>query len=453
MSNKQTFIHVLDANGEPLMPTLRLGMVRRWIKTGQAKWTGNSRQAIRFVRPVEHNTQELVLGVDAGQHLGLSVVSPETKKEYYAGQSESNHRKEVERNNARRMYRRTRRNRLRYRAPRFDNRRREPGWLVPSIQHRLDFTVKEIKRLDTFLPITRRVIEVAPFDNQKLANPNIKPWEYSQGAMQGERSLKRHILKRDGYRDVVDGKVYPESQLVVHHIDMRGKAGTNQPDNLVTVSIFNHTAANHLPGGPLYNLMQTRKARIDYRGAFFMSVLAARLPDHLEFEQTFGYITAEHRLKIGIEKSHINDAFVIAGGDNSYVRSEHQVLRQKKQINNRSLVKFYDAKYFNLASGKVEKGAQLASGRTRRTREVEYDNKRSLRGHKVSNGRVSVRRNHYQIRPGDLIQLEDRRSITTTGVNSGGKRVVWLENGKQQTMAVTKVHMVHHVNGVYETAN
>lgn len=81
------------------------------------------------------------------------------------------------------MYRRTRRNRLRYRAPRFDNRRREPGWLVSSIQHRLDFTVKEIKRLDTFLPITRRVIEVAPFDNQKLANPNIKPWEYSQGAM------------------------------------------------------------------------------------------------------------------------------------------------------------------------------------------------------------------------------------------------------------------------------
>lgn len=167
----------------------------------------------------------------------------------------------------------------------------------------------------------------------------------------------------------------------------------------------------------------------------------------------FGYITAGHRSKIGIEKSHINDAFVIAGGDNSYVRSEQQVLRQKKQINNRSLAKFYDAKYFSFASGKAEKGSQLASGRTRRTCEVEYDNKRSLRGHKISNGRVSVRRNHYQIRPGDLIQLEDGRTITTTGVNSGGKRVVWLENNKQQTMAVTKVHVAHHVNGVYETIN
>jgi 5-methylcytosine-specific restriction endonuclease McrA len=446
----KTFIYVLDANGEPLMPTSRLGMVRRWITTGDAIWYGNRRDTIQFTRPVEHNLQELVLGVDAGQHLGLSVMSSETQTEYYAGQSESNYSQEVQRNTTRRMYRRTRRNRLRHRTPRFNNRRRKTGWVAPSIQHRLDFTVKEITRLNRFLPITRRVIEVAPFDNQKLANPNIMPWEYTQGQLKDEVSLKRYIFKRDGYRDVVDGRVYPESQLHVHHIKFRSKGGTNQPDNLVTISNKNHTQANHQKGGPLYELMLTRQARIDYRGAFFMSVLAAKLPDLIDFEQTFGYITAEKRKALDIKKSHINDAFVIAGGDNSYTRIARQVRRQKKLINNRSLAKFYDAKYLNTDTKVVEKGAQLSAGRTRRSLEIAYDNKRNLRGHKVSKGRVSVRRKHYQIRPGDLVRLEDGRVITTTGINSGGKRVVWIENAKQQTMAVSKVHVLHHVNGTYE---
>jgi hypothetical protein len=30
-------VYVQDKNGKPLMPTQRLGMVRRWLKTGRAK--------------------------------------------------------------------------------------------------------------------------------------------------------------------------------------------------------------------------------------------------------------------------------------------------------------------------------------------------------------------------------------------------------------------------------
>src|SRR5699024_7284671 len=45
---------------------------------------------------------------------------------------------ETERHNARRKYRRTRRNRKCYRKPRFNNRKREKGWLAPSIRHKVE---------------------------------------------------------------------------------------------------------------------------------------------------------------------------------------------------------------------------------------------------------------------------------------------------------------------------
>jgi hypothetical protein len=43
--------------------------------------------------------------------------------------------------------RRRRRGNLRYREQRFDNRRRVPGWLPPSTQHRVDTTESWTKRL------------------------------------------------------------------------------------------------------------------------------------------------------------------------------------------------------------------------------------------------------------------------------------------------------------------
>ena len=206
--SKTQCIYVVDANGQPVMPTSRLGMVRRWLKSGQAIWFGNSRKIIQFVRPITTYTQNLTLGVDAGFHLGMSVVG--NRREYYS--SESIRKSEKDKLTTRRELRRTRRNHLRYRQKRFNNRRRKPGWLAPSVQHRLDFTIKEIKQVYNFLPVTNLVVEVSPFDNQKLVNPNIKPWQYSQGKMHGFKTIKDYLLARDNYRDALDGKQYPASQ-------------------------------------------------------------------------------------------------------------------------------------------------------------------------------------------------------------------------------------------------
>ncbi|EGL98191.1 RNA-guided endonuclease IscB [Ligilactobacillus salivarius] len=442
---KVDYIYVVDSNGTPLMPTSRLGMVRRWLKTGQAKWYGNSRNTIQFVRPVTTNTQDLTLGVDAGFHLGLSVVG--NNREYYV--SESLRKSEKDRITSRRESRRTRRNRLRYRKARFDNRRHKDGWLAPSIQHRLDFTIKEIKRLYTFLPITNLVVEVTPFDNQKLLNPNIKGWQYQKGKMYGFKTIKDYLLARDNYRDALDGKQYPASQLRVHHLVQRKDGGSNQPDNLVLLSDINHNQANH-NNGILAKLRENRQKMLDYRGAYFMSILAARLSDYFdEYTTTQGYLTANLRQKYEIEKSHLNDAFVIAGGTDTTFRTNNIYSRQKLRNNNRVLQLFYDAKYIDSRDGKQKAGKELSSGRTRRSRELNYTNLRQFRKEKVKKGRVSIRRNHYQLRPHDVVlNTKTNRIERVKSVISRGKSVI-LQSGKSST--VKNIVSLYHVNGMLET--
>ena len=436
------YVYVVDANGTPVMPTSRLGMVRRWLKLGQAVWYGNSRTTIQFVRPINTQTQPLTLGVNAGFHLGMAVVGND--REYYA--SENIRKSEKDRITARREYRRTRRNRLRYRKPRFNNRRRKAGWLAPSVQHRLEFTVREIQRIYKFLPISQLIVEVSPFDNQKLANHDIKPWEYTQGKMHGYQTVKDYLLARDHNRDALDGQFYPASQLRVHHLVQRKDGGTNQPDNLVLLSDVHHNQANHV-NGTLAKLAANRQRTIDYRGAYFMSVLASRLNRYFpDYVQTQGYLTANLRTYYGIAKSHLNDAFVIAGGTDQYTRTGNVYRREKLRCNNRRLQKFYDAKYIDRRDGKQKAGKELSSGRTKRSRELNYDNQRIYRLRKVSKGRISIRRQHYRLRPHDIVFNTKIKQIEfVKGVNGNGKNVL-LQSGHNVTPR--KLICLYHVNGI-----
>ena len=42
------YIYVLDSNGKPLMPTKRLGMVRRWLTSGQAHYQLRPHDLVRY---------------------------------------------------------------------------------------------------------------------------------------------------------------------------------------------------------------------------------------------------------------------------------------------------------------------------------------------------------------------------------------------------------------------
>jgi len=115
-------VYVLSRNGKPLMPTERHGKVRRMLNNGRAVVVRAKPFTIRLTYDTTNHIQPAGLGVDVGyENAGSSAVNE--NKELIGGVLHLL-TGQVERNKDRAMYRRQRRNKLRYREPRFDNRKK-----------------------------------------------------------------------------------------------------------------------------------------------------------------------------------------------------------------------------------------------------------------------------------------------------------------------------------------
>ena len=193
-------VYVQDINGKPMMPTTRHGKVRRLLKDKKAVVVSLCPFTIKLMYVTSDYKQEIVLGVDAGtKHVGLSATTK--SKELYS--SEVILRNDiVDLLSTRRELRRSRRNRLRYRKPRFDNRikSKRPGWVAPSVKYKVDAHIRVIDNICSILPISRIVIEVAQFDTQKINNPEISGKEYQEGDQLGFWNVREYVLARDGHK-------------------------------------------------------------------------------------------------------------------------------------------------------------------------------------------------------------------------------------------------------------
>ena len=352
-------------------------------------------------------------------------------------------------------YRITRRNRkTRYRKKRFSNRKvaRPKGWLAPSIRHKKDIHIAQVQKYMNVFPITSIVFEMGEFDTQKLkaieegrhAPVGI---EYQQGEQYGFDDVRNAVFTRDNYRCVCYGRGIKEGAILhTHHLIYHSLGGTNRMGNLVTVCERCHTPANHQKDALLWELMKKYRVK-DFKGATFMTAVRWQMYDELramfpdtEIHLTYGSRTKEARRLLGIKKSHINDAYCM-GEFHPKHQSEHW-LHTKRRRNNRVLVKFYDAKYIDYRDGKKKSGQNLFSGRTKRNRELNTENMHRYRQQKVSKGRVSVRRQHYPIQPGDTVIYEGRKYITKGVQNLGA----YLKIGGKVVPA-RKIRIHHYAGG------
>ena len=122
---------VLSKNGERLMPTIRLGKVRHLLKDGKAEIVKHHPFTIQLLYESDTNTQPIEICEDVGyNYIGVSVKSE--SHEYVSAQYDTLQDEKKCHDDCRRM-RRTRRNRLRHRQARFDNRKRSEGWLAPVV--------------------------------------------------------------------------------------------------------------------------------------------------------------------------------------------------------------------------------------------------------------------------------------------------------------------------------
>ena len=441
-------VAVFSCTGKVLMPTSEY-RARKLLQKKKAVICNYQPFAIRLVNNKTEDTQPVELSMDTGyQHIGISVKSE--KHEYLALQVDTL-TDEKSRHDDCRVYRRARRNRKRYRTPRFNNRKRKEGWLAPSIQHKLDIHLYWIDKLNKYYPIQIYSIEMGQFDTQVLKaiekrEPIPEGVDYQHGERYGIATLREAVFSRDNYTCKCCGKSIKDGVILhVHHIKYRSQGGTNSMDNLATVCHKCHTPKNHQPGGALYNW---KPAIPEFKGATFMTSvrwmiynqLKAWYPDkHINIK--YGAETKETRRRFGIEKSHVNDAYCIG-----MLHPKHRcrpIYLKKKRRNNRILQKFYDAKYVDSRDGSVKTGKELFNGRINHNHKRDGENLHPYRGQKKSKGRVSIRRQRYAIQPHDIVRYE-HRLFKVKGCQHYGQYIL-LENKK--SVSVKKVEVIQYAGG------
>jgi len=328
-------IYVLDKNGKPLMPTERAGRVRKLLRDGRAIVASHTPFTVRLTYDTPHYVQPLTAGVDAGTtHVGISVSTD--RREYYAAEVEL--RTDIVENLAtRKEARRTRRSKrsIRYRAPRFNNRRKPEGWLAPSTRQKVLSHVKLIEDITKFLPISEVVIEVAQFDMQRIKNPGIAGTEYQQGPQLDFWNVREYVLWRDGHRCQCCHGKSKDPVLNVHHIESR-KTGGDSPDNLVTLCETCHKAYH--AGKVELKLKRGSQSLRDatVMNAMRMEVLQQTeriLSPKIDVRHTYGYITKNTRIRAGLQKSHTVDALCIARHPAARQVDTIFVLRQLRRHN------------------------------------------------------------------------------------------------------------------------
>lgn len=331
-------VPVLNMRGEPLMPTTPR-KARMLLAADKAEVVSRTPFVIRLLYATGEAKQNITLGIDSGyKTAGYSAVTK--TRELIAGELElrTDIRRLLEK---RRAYRRTRRARLWYREPRFSNRGgRDEGWLAPSLQHKYRSHIKLIERLKRTLPITKVVIEVAGFDQQKMQNPEINGVEYQQGELQGYEA-REYLLEKWGRKCAYCGK--KDVPLEIEHIIPKSQGGSNRVSNL-TISCHECNQKKGKLTAAEFGYPRIQKyAKQSLKATAFMNNIRWKLVNELGCGRTYGYITKHDRIKYGLEKSHVNDAFVIAGGRNQFrawsVYKATQVRRQNRSLFKANLLK------------------------------------------------------------------------------------------------------------------
>ena len=312
MSN---YSFVLDTNKRPLNP-IHPAHARKLLKAGQAAIFHRFPFTIILKSASTQEVQPLEIKIDPGSKCtGLAILC--RNKLIWA--AELTHRGATIQAAllSRRQLRRGRRARkTRYRPARFLNRTRPKGYLVPSLQHRVDTTLTWINKLIKFAPIQSIVQELVRFDMQQIVNPEISSVEYQQGTLAGYET-REYLLEKWQRKCSYCG--VENVQLQVEHIVPRAKNGSNRVSNLCLAC----ESCNHKKGTLDIEIFLAKKPDIlkkilsqakrplrdaaavnSTRWALFNALKTTVLP----VATGSGGLTKFNRIRLGLEKRHYLDA-------------------------------------------------------------------------------------------------------------------------------------------------
>lgn len=308
-------VFVLSKEGKPLMPTTSR-RARMWLSAKRAQVVRQEPFTIRLSFVTKEYVQPVGVGIDTGSKtVGIAA----TTNGEVVFQAEVHLRTDItEKLTQRRMHRRNRRARkTRYRKARYENRRRPPRWLPPSLRSKAEATVKAVRFIASFLPLSKVHVEIGSFDTQKMQKPDIAHLEYQQGELQGYL-LREYILAK-----FERTCVYCKAQgvpLEIEHMVPRSRGGSNRASNLtLACHACNQRKGQQTAAEFGFPEVQDRTC-VPLKDAAQVSSLKTRVLQDLQaifgesrVRVTYGYETKYKRLQVlGLPKSHTNDAVAIA---------------------------------------------------------------------------------------------------------------------------------------------
>lgn len=320
-------VYVISIDGKPLMPCKPV-IARLLLKQGKAKCIKRTPFTIKLLYQTTNYTQDITLGVDTGSgKIGSSAVAENGNILYL---SEIEVRNDITNKMTQRSkYRRNRRNRkTRYRKPRWLNRKNsiKKDRFSPTMISKINSHLKEIKFVQSILPITKIILETATFNPHALKNPKVlsSKWLYQKGINYGFANTRAYVLNRDSYIcQYCKGKT-KDRKLEVHHIIFKRNGGSDEAKNLITLC---KTCHDNLHDGNI--TLKGGKAKGQLKHATQMNSIRQQLLKIVDCEETFGFITKEHRQILNLPKEHYMDAVAIASQGNNINFKTNQVLFKK----------------------------------------------------------------------------------------------------------------------------
>lgn len=225
--------------------------------------------------------------------------------------------------------------------------------LPPSVKARADAILADVAKLSKSLPISKIIVETTEFDTQKMANLNIDGVEYQQGELQGEH-LRSYLFVLYKHTCAYCNGLSGDTIFEIDHIRPRSKDGSDKLSNLVmSCRVCNaakgsntleqwerrlESSASEIDQCRLSSFKSIKKRR-KLKAGFQYSALTQSYKNYLLHELrytykaykiavTYGYITKFDRKKMGLEKSQINDAMVIASQGEQFTKPKSYLLER-----------------------------------------------------------------------------------------------------------------------------
>lgn len=224
-------VFVVDSERKPLGP-IHPGRARRLLTERKAAVLRHYPFTLILTRSVSHpQLVPLRVKVDPGSGTtGIALVHDVSGKVIWAADLEHRGLLVKERMDQRRACRRGRRQRhTRYRRVRHANRRRQAGWLPPSLKSRIANVLTWVNRLRRYASISTISLELVRFDMQLMQDAEIRGVEYQQGELAGYE-IREYLLEKWGRKCAYCGAT--NVRIEIDHITPRSRGGSNRVSNL-----------------------------------------------------------------------------------------------------------------------------------------------------------------------------------------------------------------------------